>query len=154
MLQKKIGILFLVLFAVSCCSSKLAQKNNEAKEVKQEVSIENTKDQKVVFFDYNSSDIRSDALASLEKEVLPWLNEDKGLRVKIEGHCDERGSVAFNKKLGEKRAKAVKTYLVNHGIKASRISTISYGESRPADKGHDEKAWAKNRRAVTISVKI
>ncbi len=153
MLQKKLGVLFLVLFAVSC-SSKLAEKNNQSKEANQEVSIENTKDQKVVFFDYNSADIRSDALASLEKEVLPWLNEDKGLKVRIEGHCDERGTVSYNKKLGDKRAKAVKAYLVNHGVKASRISTISYGESRPADKGHDEKAWAKNRRAVTISAKI
>jgi peptidoglycan-associated lipoprotein len=64
----------------------------------------------------------------------------------LEGHCDERGTVEYNLSLGEKRAKAVKDYLVGLGISADRLSIISYGKERPADPGHNEEAWAKNRR--------
>ena len=72
--------------------------------------------------------------------------------VQIEGHCDERGSIEYNLALGERRAQSVKNYLVQLGIDAARLSTISYGEEKPATDGHDETAWSKNRRAeFTIS---
>jgi peptidoglycan-associated lipoprotein len=67
--------------------------------------------------------------------------------ITIEGHCDERGTKAYNLALGEKRANAAKDYLVAMGVNASRISTVSYGKERPFDSGHSEAAWAKNRRA-------
>jgi peptidoglycan-associated lipoprotein len=73
--------------------------------------------------------------------------------VRIEGNCDERGSDDYNMALGERRAKAAKDYLVNLGIASDRISTISYGEEKPADPGHDEEAWARNRRAEFVIVK-
>jgi peptidoglycan-associated lipoprotein len=73
--------------------------------------------------------------------------------IQIEGHCDEQGSSEYNLALGEKRAKAAQDYLVTLGYPAKRISTISYGKERPADKGHDEAAWAKNRRAELKIVK-
>jgi peptidoglycan-associated lipoprotein len=66
--------------------------------------------------------------------------------IQIEGHCDEQGSSEYNLALGEKRAKAAQSYLVTLGYPADRIATISYGKERPADQGHDEAAWAKNRR--------
>ncbi len=68
-------------------------------------------------------------------------------KVVIEGHCDERGTAEYNMALGQRRAQETKKYLVNLGIKESRIKTISYGEERPLDPGHNEDAWAKNRRA-------
>jgi peptidoglycan-associated lipoprotein len=68
-------------------------------------------------------------------------------KVLVEGHCDERGSVEYNLALGERRAKSVKDYLVSYGIDETRVSTVSYGKERPLDPGHDETAWAKNRRA-------
>ena len=67
--------------------------------------------------------------------------------IKIEGHCDERGTVEYNLGLGDRRAMSVKNYLIDLGISADRIETISYGKERPVDPGHNEDAWAKNRRA-------
>jgi len=72
--------------------------------------------------------------------------------IRIEGHCDERGSDEYNMALGEKRAAAARDYLISYGIDAKRISIISYGESRPVDPGHDETAWGKNRRDAFIKV--
>ena len=68
------------------------------------------------------------------------------LRVRLEGHCDENGSVAYNLALGDKRANAVKDYMVRLGLDAARFETISYGKANPVDQGHDESAWSKNRR--------
>jgi peptidoglycan-associated lipoprotein len=70
--------------------------------------------------------------------------------VVIEGHCDERGTVEYNLALGDKRAKAAKDYLVSLGVEAGQIFTISYGKERPVDSGHNEDAWAKNRRAEFV----
>ncbi len=70
-----------------------------------------------------------------------------GNAVEVEGHCDERGSVEYNLALGNRRALSVKDYLVSSGVGGDRVSTISFGKERPADPGHDESAWAKNRRA-------
>jgi peptidoglycan-associated lipoprotein len=98
------------------------------------------------YFDFDKYNIRPDARTALEynAEVLKRYPEAKIL---IEGHCDERGTVEYNIALGERRAKAVKDYLVNLGINAARMRTISYGKERPVDLGHNEVAWQKNRRA-------
>lgn len=101
---------------------------------------------KDVYFEYDSFDVTPDQTAVLGDNA-DWMKANKAAIVTIEGHCDERGTVEYNLALGEKRSKVAKDYLVSLGIDSSRIKTISYGKSKPADPGHDEAAWAKNRRA-------
>ena len=81
-----------------------------------------------------------------------WLGKYPGKRAMIEGHCDERGTRDYNLALGERRANAAKNFLASHGVDASRITTVSYGKERPVAMGSDPDSWAKNRRAVTITV--
>jgi len=99
-----------------------------------------------VFFDYDQSNIRSDQRDKVKTNAdifRTWTE----WQVNIEGHCDERGTNEYNLALGERRATAAKQALASEGTDASRVSTISYGEERPADPGHDETSWARNRRA-------
>ena len=98
------------------------------------------------FFDYDSYSLSSEAKGTLEQNAKALKAVSAG-NVTIEGHCDERGTSAYNLALGEKRANAAKEYLVALGVNASRLNTVSYGKERPFDDGHDESAWAKNRRA-------
>lgn len=98
-----------------------------------------------VYFDYDSADLSQAARNGLNKNYD--LLKKSGDRLEIEGHCDERGSDEYNLALGERRAKAVKSYLVTLGIQPDRLTTISYGKEKPADPAHTEEAWAKNRRA-------
>ena len=102
-----------------------------------------------VFFGYDSSDLDSDALELLQDQVA-WLKQNSNVSVTIEGHCDERGTREYNLALGEKRAQSVKNYLIGLGISPDRVSTISYGKERPAVVGSNDRAWAQNRRSVTI----
>ena len=81
---------------------------------------------------------------------MPWLKQNSNVNVVIEGHADERGTREYNLALGERRAAAAKSYLVNAGVAASRVETTSYGKERPAVVGSNEGAWAQNRRAVTV----
>lgn len=99
-----------------------------------------------VYFDFDKFNLRTDAKADLDAN-FNLLSQFGDVIVKIEGHCDERGTVEYNLSLGEKRAKAAQDYLVGLGIDPNRISVISYGKERPVDNGHTEDAWAKNRRA-------
>jgi peptidoglycan-associated lipoprotein len=101
---------------------------------------------KDVFFDYDKAVVRTDQQAALTENAA-WLKANPGAKLLIEGHCDERGTAEYNLALGERRAKAVKDFLVTAGIPADRVSTISYGEERPFVLGHDESAWKWNRRA-------
>ncbi len=101
-----------------------------------------------VFFEFNRSDISSEAQQILERQAS-WLQHYPNVSVTIEGHCDERGTREYNLALGERRADAVKNVLVAAGIPASRISTISYGKERPIVVGSNEQAWAQNRVAIT-----
>ena len=100
---------------------------------------------KDAFFDYDKSALREDQKAALNEDVA-WLKGNAGAKVLIEGHCDERGTAEYNLGLGERRAKAVKDYLIAAGIAAERLSIISYGKERPFVLGHDESAWKWNRR--------
>ncbi len=102
-----------------------------------------------VFFGYDSSDLDSDALELLQDQVA-WLKQNSDVSITIEGHCDERGTREYNLALGEKRAQAVKNYLIGLGINPDRVSTISYGKERPAVVGSNDGAWSQNRRSVTI----
>lgn len=100
----------------------------------------------LIHFDYDKSNIRMGDGSVLDQKVA-ILQANSDARIRIAGHCDERGSDEYNLALGNRRATASKQYLVSHGIDAGRIETISYGEERPLDSGHTEDAWAKNRRA-------
>ena len=102
-----------------------------------------------VFFNYDSSDLDSDAQELLQDQVA-WLKQHSNVSVIVEGHCDERGTREYNLALGEKRAQSVKNYLISLGISSDRISTISYGKERPAVVGSNDGAWAQNRRSVTV----
>jgi peptidoglycan-associated lipoprotein len=102
-----------------------------------------------VFYEFNSSELTSEARATLDRQSA-WLKKYSNISVTVEGHCDERGTREYNLALGDRRATAAKNYLVADGVSASRVKTISYGKERPAVLGHNEAAWAQNRRAVSI----
>ncbi len=99
----------------------------------------------LIHFDYDKSNIRPEDASILDQKVA-ILQANPNLRIRVSGHCDERGSDEYNLALGNRRATATKQYLVSHGIEAARIETVSYGEERPLAQGHDEAAWAQNRR--------
>jgi peptidoglycan-associated lipoprotein len=105
------------------------------------------------FFDYNEAGLSADAQAALSASAT-WLKGDtgKGYSLLVEGHCDERGTEQYNLALGDKRANTVKEYLVTLGVDGSRIRTVSYGEERPFDPGHDDSAWQHNRRGHLVLV--
>jgi peptidoglycan-associated lipoprotein len=100
---------------------------------------------KPVFFDYDSAEVTADGQKVLDANA-EVLKKNQSWVVTIEGHCDERGTAEYNLALGERRAVAAKAYLVSLGVAADRIDTLSYGKEFPFDPGHDEQAWAKNRR--------
>ncbi len=103
-----------------------------------------------VFFDLDKYDLKRKARRTLENQAA-WLNKYPRTKIVIEGHCDERGTREYNLALGERRANAVKNYLVALGVNESRISTLSYGKERPVALGSNESAWAQNRRSVTLA---
>ena len=105
----------------------------------------------VVYFDTDKSDLDSTATAALQKQAQ-WLLKYPNKHATIEGHCDERGTRDYNLALGERRANAAKNYLVSIGVEPGRLNTVSYGKERPVALGSDEASWAKNRRAVTVTI--
>ena len=108
-----------------------------------------TKMLKRIHFDFDKYNIRPDD-AEILKQNAAVLKKFPAVKIQIESHCDERGTIEYNLALGERRASSAKKYLVSLGIDEKRISTISYGEERPLDPGHNKGAWAKNRRAEFI----
>ncbi|MFT4025830.1 MAG: peptidoglycan-associated lipoprotein Pal [Novosphingobium sp.] len=104
-----------------------------------------------IFFDTDRYNIDSQDAAALAQQAQ-WLSRYPGKKATIEGHCDERGTRDYNLALGERRANAAKNYLVSQGIDSARLTTVSLGKERPLALGSDEAAWAKNRRAVTITL--
>jgi peptidoglycan-associated lipoprotein len=103
-----------------------------------------------IHFDFDKSFIRNDAKPILQ-EIAAYMKKTPAAKLQIEGHCDERGTSEYNIALGQRRADSTKKYLTNLGVDGGRLSTISYGEERPADPGHNESAWARNRRAVFLT---
>jgi peptidoglycan-associated lipoprotein len=176
MLNKKLLLLLATLAVASCSANKKsanAENNSfvakEPKVVVQEEKLSEVEEDEmfsvsadeikksesgphVVYFDTNSSNLNVEAVATLTQKVLSEAKSAKTKKVVIEAHCDERGSKAYNQKLSKRRAKAVKDYLVKNGVEV-KIKTVGYGESKPVALGHDEESWAKNRRAITISIK-
>ena len=101
-----------------------------------------------VYFDTDQSSVREDGRQTLNKQA-EWLKKYTNYPITIEGKCDERGTREYNLALGERRANAVKQYLVAQGVPAQRVNTISYGKERPEVVGSDEGAWARNRVGIT-----
>lgn len=108
--------------------------------------VDNRFTDEMIFFDYDSS-----ALTPVAREILKYkasyMKANPSIRTQIAGHCDERGTAEYNMALGDRRANAAKKYMVDLGISQDRMSTTSYGKEQPMDLGHNEAAWAKNRRA-------
>jgi peptidoglycan-associated lipoprotein len=165
MIRKKLFVLFLVgllVVAVGACSKKQTTKVEtepatetvtetappveEVRETVQETPVTKMPVLNDVYFDFDKSTLSAEAKQTLADNATQ-LKDAGAMAVTIEGHCDERGTNAYNLALGEKRANAAKDYLVSLGVDAGRITTISYGEEKPFDAGHDESAWSKNRRA-------
>jgi peptidoglycan-associated lipoprotein len=121
-------------------------KNPEGQNIKTSSEMRNEKrGLEDIHFDFDKSNIRQDDRKILSRNAA-YLSKNKNVKIVIEGNCDERGTAEYNMALGERRADEAKQYLVNLGIDGKRITTISYGSEKPLDPGHDEDAWAKNRR--------
>jgi peptidoglycan-associated lipoprotein len=162
MIYKRLVVLLVVgllVAAVGACSKKQTTKVETEPAVTETVTetappveeVEETPVTRIpvlndVYFDFDKSSLSAAAKQTLSENARQ-LKDAGSMAVTIEGHCDERGTNAYNLALGEKRANAAKDYLVSLGVDAGRVTTISYGEEKPFDAGHDEAAWAKNRRA-------
>ncbi|MGD0168351.1 MAG: peptidoglycan-associated lipoprotein Pal [Smithella sp.] len=121
-------------------------KNPEEQNIKTSSEMQNEKGGlEDIHFDFDKYNIRQDDRKILSRNAA-YLSKNKNMKIVIEGNCDERGTAEYNMALGERRADEAKQYLVNLGINGKRITTISYGSEKPLDPGHDEDAWAKNRR--------
>lgn len=99
-----------------------------------------------VYFDYDQAELNDQARAILERNAQ-WIKNHATAKVRVEGHCDERGTVEYNLALGERRAQSTRDYLVSLGVAGDRLATVSYGKERPLDPGTTEEAFARNRRA-------
>jgi peptidoglycan-associated lipoprotein len=115
----------------------------------EELFAQNIKD---AFYDYDKFDIRSDAQQALTADAA-FLSQHPSINIVIEGHCDERGSTEYNLGLGDNRANAAKNFLVEHGVNASRVKTISYGKEKPFCTESNEQCWQQNRRAHLVMQK-
>jgi peptidoglycan-associated lipoprotein len=104
---------------------------------------------RVVYFDFDRSEIKQEHLAQLEAHAR-FLVLNPTVKARLEGHCDERGTREYNIGLGDRRAQAVRRLMMFQGVQASQLVTVSYGEERPAADGHDEGAWAQNRRVELV----
>ncbi len=113
--------------------------------IRAEIASARAKLLETIYFEYDADELRDDARATLEAK-LPLLNRNPQLKVRISGHCDERGSDEYNIALGRRRAEIAKKFLTDRGVDASRIETASFGRERPAVQGESEESWAKNRR--------
>lgn len=109
-----------------------------------------TKGLQKIHFDFDKYNVKSEFQPAMQANAA-WLQANPNTTVVAEGHCDERGSSEYNMGLGDRRAKSAKSYLVNLGVKADRVSTISYGKERPVCTQHDESCWWQNRRAEFLA---
>lgn len=146
----------LILLLASCATKNNIQEVQEpaAKPIiaakKEEIKIDaKVKFTDTVYFAFDSSSINKNMAVELTDNII-WLKQNPAKKLVIEGHCDERGTKEYNLALGERRAYAVKKFLVNSGIKKNRLKTVSYGEERPNALGSSERAHQKNRRVQFI----
>ena len=123
--------------------------NNGSSDEQARLQMQELQRNNIVYFDLNKYDIRSDFAQMLDAHAN-FLRSNPSYKVTVEGHADERGTPEYNIALGERRANAVKMYLQGKGVSADQIAIVSYGKEKPAVLGHDESAYAKNRRAVLV----
>lgn len=148
-----------VLVALGCASTSSVQKSTPKEDIAKApeeatTQMASTPSLEPVYFDTDEAVLREDARAFLKAHAEAIRKHPELGVVTIQGHCDERGSDEYNLALGERRAAAVKRYLMSVGVPSSRLDTMSYGESRPAVPGHDESAWRYNRRSELESAAI
>lgn len=141
-----INILAVIFLIFSCDTSKKISSASTATELSKEDSLE----QNTVYFDFDKHNLTFAEQRKLDKIVVN-LKENQE-KITVEGHCDERGSLVYNKKLGFNRAQSVKNYLVKNGISAKRIGVVSFGKTKPVAFGKSEDSHSKNRRAVVIKL--
>ena len=145
-------LLTLMVFFLASCTSVSSDRTNDATAISATASgaysDTGVTSNNVLYFAYDKSDINSEGRTKIR--TLARLINENNLSVRVEGHCDERGTREYNLALGEQRATAVRDYLVINGIDPDRIKVISYGKEKPAVVGSNGMAWSKNRRAVTI----
>jgi peptidoglycan-associated lipoprotein len=144
------------LAALGCASTSTVEEATPAAnstKAPEEVTIQPTPTPTLepIYFDTDQAVLRADARASLEAHAKAIQQHPELDVVTVQGHCDERGTDEYNLALGERRAAAVKRYLVDLGVPAWRLKTVTYGESRPAVPGNDEEAWRYNRRSELTS---
>ena len=146
---QKFYLAFLVIFLASC-SSVSTDRTNDATAISATASGAYSDDgltsNNVLYFAYDKSDINSEGRTKIR--TLAKLINENNLTVRVEGHCDERGTREYNLALGEQRAKTVAELLIINGVPSDKISTVSYGEEKPAASGSNERSWSQNRRAL------
>jgi len=155
----KNGIYFLAFLAFFSACSGTQKKDDKVIESAQDAEMnlsgdsdsDTAHDLKTIHFGYDSF-LLNDEVKTILKSNASIIKE-KNLRIEIEGHCDERGSTQYNIALGEKRASVVKNYLGDQGVALEKLSIVSFGKEKPVDAGHNEAAWAKNRRANFVLTK-
>lgn len=126
-----------------------SQSGRQMDEIRSEQAAADAAGLRDVFFAYDSFAISEEGRQSLSRNA-EWIKSNPGAQLKIEGHCDERGTSAYNLVLGEKRAKAARNYLVELGVRANRLAVVSYGKERPFCKDHSESCYAQNRRGHVV----
>lgn len=158
---KKFLMMFFVLALVSACASGSktdvdgeydvieTAEDAETINAKTDITVKEVSVPDRVYFGFDKYNISNDSVEILNLQA-DWLKSDTSINIVVEGHCDERGTREYNLALGERRAIAVKNYLVKKGVSAKRIKTVSYGKERPIFVGTGESVWAKNRVAVTV----
>ena len=151
-LRKILIVGFASLMLTACAAQQKAKKGQMQSDVytgKETVEYLATGVKDRVFFATNKTTLTTASRDTLRKQAA-WMRKKSKLSFSIEGHADERGTREYNLALGERRANAVKDYLMTYGISGSRLSTISYGKERPINSGSNPLAWSQNRRSVTI----
>ena len=139
--MKNLYLCLLIIFIVSCGHQRSNVNMTKSPLINDPPLV------KMVHFNTNRTRIIAGEVKLLDQNV-EWLSNNADEIIIVEGHCDERGTKAYNMDLGERRARQVKAYLIKKGIEPKKIVIISYGESRPLDTGHNHKAWKRNRRVV------
>lgn len=155
MKKRLVAVLAAIALVSGCASTGTVEEDSSTtkvgvaaeQEAQNEAFAKTAKDR--VFFGFDKSNLSREAIEVLKKQA-EWLKANPDSRIIVEGHADDRGTREYNLALGERRAVAVKNYLISRGINADRVRVISYGKERPAVVGANEAAWAQNRRAVTV----
>ena len=155
-LRKILLVVFVSLLVTACATQKRAAKDSGSGLIQSDIytgtdTVEflatGVKDR--VFFATNKSILTTASRDTLRKQAA-WMRKNKDITVTVEGHADERGTREYNLALGDRRANAVKDYLLTYGISGGRLSVISYGKERPVNSGSSPLAWSQNRRSVTV----